>query len=150
MDGLLTNSLDVHHPDPSLLKVDWICSGLSWGGWVPWVEGGKLRLHMTPHGPGWAKILSTPASFAQHIEHNCTLDRSVMTRCTPVSHSSGTVLQRLKLSVIQVRSFHTILKWSTKKSQFQRGRSTPLVPDFRGFATEMAANNNTEASRFNR
>ncbi len=70
------------HPSWSLL-VDWICSALAGGLYVPWVEGGRSLLQMIPDEPGWAEIHSTPVSFAWHIEHNCTLGGSVMTRCTP-------------------------------------------------------------------
>jgi hypothetical protein len=45
------------------------------------------------HELGWAEIKSTPASFAWHIEHNCTLGRSVMTHCTPDCFLSGTLSQ---------------------------------------------------------
>ncbi len=48
------------------LQVDWICSGLAGGVWVPWVEGGRSLLQMILHGPGLAEIHSTPASFAWH------------------------------------------------------------------------------------
>ncbi len=72
------------------LQVDWICSGLAGGEWVPCAEGAMSLLHMISHGPGRAELHSTPASFAWHIEHNCTLDRSVRSACTrpsPVRHN---------------------------------------------------------------
>jgi hypothetical protein len=37
---------------------------------------------MIPHGPGRAKLHSTPASLKWHIEHSCTLDGSVRTNYT--------------------------------------------------------------------
>ncbi len=53
------------------------------GEWLGWTRGTSL-LHMIPHRAGLSRdpLYSTPASFVQHIEHNCTLKGSDMTRCT--------------------------------------------------------------------
>jgi hypothetical protein len=45
------------------LQVNWICSSLTGGGWVLWVEGGRSLLHIIPHGLAWAEIQSTTAFF---------------------------------------------------------------------------------------
>ncbi len=86
---LLVCTIQVH-PSARLL-VDWIWSGLGGGGgWlgrrgVSGLGGGGAHLHSTwfHTGLGWAEIHCTPASFVQHIEHNCTLNRSDVTCCTP-------------------------------------------------------------------
>ncbi len=66
--------------------------------------GGRSLLHMVPHGSGRAEIHSTPTSFAQNIEPNCTLDGSVMTPCIPdslfVRHSNQALFVYLLMSNI--------------------------------------------------
>jgi hypothetical protein len=95
------------------LQVDWIPSGLTERGRVPWVEGDRSPLHIISHGPGRIELHSTPASFVWHIDHDCTLDRSVRTGYTRIFSC------RTQYQPIESEELHSAI--------FKRGWQIPKV-----------------------
>jgi hypothetical protein len=74
---------------------------------------------MIPHGPGWAKPYSRAASFAWYIEHNCTLDQSVMTAYNQLSLFRAHVYPTKYITFAEV-----LWKYLDRASQHGLHRST--------------------------
>ncbi len=81
------------------LQVDWICSGLAGGGWVPWLKGSRSLLPTIPHGLGsvlaCSLLLLHPLPWTGSLSGTVTLNISQINQsgtgsmymyCTVVKH----------------------------------------------------------------